>query len=166
MRPFDNIIRTHTTKYPVRIGALAGALGLRVKTSKLPVGIIGQIARYGDIYVIKVERSLGCQLQRYAVAHECAHFILHQELIEKSYYQWIRDDAFFRSPFVTREQENEAHQLAMEILVPLPLLATELAGRKRIKQQEIARLADLFGVAESRMEIRLGTMERGRRITA
>ncbi len=151
-----NLIRKHITCLPVRMYPIARSLELAVKSAKLPLGTAGRIIHEpDDTYIIRVNCTLNKATQRYIVAHECAHFILHRDLIDQSPYSWIQDDVFFRNPAIPAHIETEAHQLAMEILMPRFLLEKELNTMTKIDHQEMASLAALCSVTQTRMELRL-----------
>ena len=105
------------------------------------------------------------KLQRYVVAHECAHFVLHRPFLQASPYHWIRDDINFRSPFIPLEVEEEAHRWAMEVLIPCTLLETELQDVGLVDEKTITELADRFGVATGRLKNRLIRMGAAGRIS-
>lgn len=154
-----DIIREHTATLPIRIGRLARALGVGVGEGSLDPGIAGQIECFHGKYVIRVNRMFALPLQRYVVAHEIAHYILHRELIDGSHRKWIRDDVFFRSPSVPESVEREAHLLGMDLLMPLPLLEAKLGRGSPIDDATTSGLAGLFRVCEQRMKLRLRTIQ-------
>ena len=162
----ERIIGKHTNLKPVRVGSIARDLGLDVKKGTLEAGMVGQLMWQNDIYKIRVNRHLPLKLQRYVVAHECAHFVLHRSLLHASLHHWILDDAFFRSPFIPIEVEEEAHQWAMDVLMPLALLEAELKEEGNLDEKALTELADSFGVATGRLQARLIRMGAAGRVSA
>lgn len=138
---------------PVDITALATALGLSVYESyDLPPGISGRICREdnGDNpsgYAITVNAAEPFKRRRFTVAHECAHFLLHRDKIGDG----LSDDAMYRSPNVSSQEEYHANNLAADLLMPRRLMDVAIkngfAG--------IGDLATRFTVSEPAMRVRL-----------
>ena len=79
---------------PVDLAGLARHFGLVVKAATLDPGKSGEIRPSGGgSYIIKVNRHDSVGRQRFTVAHEIAHFLLHREHIGTG----ISDDALYRS---------------------------------------------------------------------
>ncbi|MGX9463057.1 ImmA/IrrE family metallo-endopeptidase [Shewanella sp. A14] len=111
------IIKTHQTDFPIKVGAIAKDLGLIVKASTLLGNISGEIKETNGKVIIRVNRHDVKNRQRFTLAHEIAHFLLHRDLIGDG----ITDDALFRSKLSTAI-ETEANNLAADILMPMHLL--------------------------------------------
>ena len=145
------IIHQHQDHAPVDVKAIAHDLGVNVwEMRELPSGIAGKIFRDPlnggrSGYSIAVGASAGYLRQRFTVAHELAHFILHRDRIGNA----LSDDAMYQSGLPTRE-EAEANRLAAEILMPAHLLVKLRSGGDDVNQ-----LASKFGVSEAVMRIRL-----------
>ena len=137
---------------PIRLSELARELGVQVKAATLAPGISGEIRPERDGFVIRVNRHDPPKRQRFTVAHELAHFILHREDIGEG----IRDDVLYRSSLSDR-REAEANRLAADILMPKTLLddAREAAEEKGVGDIALY-LADEFAVSEAAMRIKLG----------
>ena len=114
-----SIIQAHQNHFPIKVGVLAKAFGLTVKSSTLKGNISGEIKILADEVVIRVNRHDVKQRQRFTLAHEIAHYLLHKDLIGDG----ITDDALFRSKLPSAI-ETEANNLAADILMPINLLAT------------------------------------------
>src|SRR5690606_24871421 len=77
------VLEEFTNEVPVRVGALAKALGLKVVVAALPLKISGLIEPDADGgYVIKVNRFEPKERQRFTIAHEIAHYLLHRDKIQ------------------------------------------------------------------------------------
>jgi len=138
---------------PVRLSDLARDLGVRLVASTLPAGVSGEI-RPNDMggYVISINRHDSSRRQRFTVAHEIAHYLLHRDQIGKG----ITDDALYRSS-LSDSREAEANRLAAEILMPRSAIATSRARIGSVEAGElVSKMADEFGVSEIAMKIRLG----------
>jgi Zn-dependent peptidase ImmA (M78 family) len=137
----------------VRLPELARALGVSVKAATLGPGISGEIRPTPDGvgYVIRINRHDPPKRQRFTVAHELAHIILHRDEIGNG----IEDDVLYRSGLSDR-REQQANRLAADILMPEDLLdeAKEAAEEKGVGDLPLY-LADLFGVSEAAMRIKV-----------
>lgn len=147
---FEPTLRRHQQAAPVKVGALAADLGLRVLISELPSGVSGKLSRdpdNPDSWVIRVNRHEHKNRQRFTIAHEIAHFVLHRSEIGEE----LTDDTFYRSGLSER-REWEANRLAADILMPWHLIRAEMADERKTPSE----LAQKFGVSEAAMHIRLG----------
>jgi hypothetical protein len=102
---------------PVSVGAIASDLNLEVVASVLDTNISGMIRIHPDDesrFQIKVNSVEASVRQRFTVAHEISHFLLHRELIDK---KGITDTILFRSGLSDRK-EVEANRLAAFMLLP------------------------------------------------
>lgn len=136
---------------PIRLPDLARVLGLSVKASTLEAGISGEIRPSGNGYVIRINRHDPLRRQRFTVAHEIAHFLLHRDAIG----QGISDDVLYRSG-LSDQREQQANRLAADILMPDDLLveAREAAEEKGVGDV-VLYLAEVFGVSEAAMRIKV-----------
>lgn len=144
------IISLAQRELPVRVGDIARALQLSVKASTLPAGISGEIRPIAGTYEIKVNRHESRGRQRFTVAHEIAHFLLHRDQIGEG----VSDDALYRSS-LSDAREAEANRLAAQILMPREHVRDAFKNTAGPIEERIANLAQLFGVSESAMSIRL-----------
>src|SRR5215217_1945633 len=113
---------------PVKLSELGKALGLSIKAATLPVGISGEIRPSPDHpgrYVIRVNRHDSPERQRFTVAHEIGHYLLHRNQIGNG----ITDDVLYRSTLTDR-REAEANRVAADILMPSHLVARALDTAK------------------------------------
>ena len=149
----DTLI-AHQLDLPIRLSTIAKAVGVAVKASTLPAGISGEIRpsdRAGE-FVIRVNRHDGSRRQRFTIAHEISHFLLHRDQIGRG----ISDDALYRSS-LSDSREAEANRLAADILMPESLLQIELSAARQLGVDDIVgHLAERFDVSEAAMRIRLG----------
>lgn len=145
----------HQTEAPVKLSVLANSLGVTVKAATLPPGISGEIRPDCDRdgrFIIRVNKHDPARRQRFTVAHELAHFLLHKDQIGAG----IRDDVLYRSN-VSDHREAQANRLAADILMPHQLVDQWMTAANRLGADNvIAYLADRFEVSEASMKIRLG----------
>ena len=151
------VIGKYTSEYPVKIGKMAKELGVTIKVSSLHTGISGQIKREDDHYVIRVNRNEARERQRFTIAHELSHFLLHRNVIDTS-PDGIEDNVLYRSGAPERI-EYEANRLAAEIVMPIELLEKALLEdfENFVTEATIEILAARFQVSKAAMEIRLST---------
>jgi len=147
------ILRVHQRSAPVDVVAIARDLGLQVYVDELPPGVSGKLVRRPEFgspsgYVIIANRMQALVRQRFTVAHEIAHFILHRNEIGDG----INEDVMYRADGMTGPQETEANRLAADILMPWHLINTATISG----QQTVEHLAQVFVVSEVAMSIRLG----------
>lgn len=138
---------------PVRLPQIAQALGIPVKAATLGPGISGELRPDGHGgFVIRVNRHDPLKRQRFTVAHEIAHYLLHRDEIGDG----IEDDVLYRSD-LSDLREQQANRLAADILMPRSLLADEKeAANEKGVGDIVLYLAERFAVSEAAMRIRLG----------
>jgi len=149
------ILNEYIGERPVRVGALAKALGLEVKSATLSSGISGEIrpsdtAKSG--FKIRVNRHEVKTRQRFTIAHEIAHFLLHQDYIGSG----ISDTVLYRSSLSSRI-EAEANRLAADIVMPVKLIREDM--RKfdySVDEASAEELAELYEVSKQAMKVRIG----------
>ncbi len=149
-----DIIEEHQAENSVPVGALAGRFDLQVKIANLGPGISGCILKRDGSYTIKVNRFEAKGRQRFTIAHEIAHFLLHRHIIDQS-PNGITDTVLYRSG-APEQTEFEANRLASDILMPeksVKKRLEELGGN--VSDTVIEALAENFGVSKGAMEIRL-----------
>ncbi len=148
------VIAKHQAQAPVDVVAIAKDLGINVwSMNSLPESVSGKIFRDplnggNSGYSIAVNARDAYVRQRFTVAHEIAHFLLHRTILER---HDVIDDAMYRSELSSKE-ETAANRLAADILMPLPLI--HLLISTGIREPEA--LANKLQVSVQAMKIRLG----------
>jgi len=152
------VLDRHLSNSPPKLGQLAKDLGIQIKVSSLGTGISGQIKKENDSYVIRVNRHEARERQRFTIAHELAHFLLHRHVIDSS-TDGIKDNVLYRSGEPERI-EYEANRLAADIVMPMVQVNKALTENFSgiITERTIESLAARFQVSKAAMEIRLSTM--------
>ena len=146
------IVQEFIGEVPVKVGALAEALGLKVVVATLPMNISGLIKPDGNRFVIKVNRFESKERQRFTIAHEIAHYLIHRDHIRSG----IVDSVLYRSKLSSRT-EAEANKLAADIIMPMGLVSRHLSGLVGADRDDtVGALSELFNVSRQAMEIRLG----------
>lgn len=148
------IVRRYMAETPVRVGELASELGLKVFRSPLPPKISGLIrpVAEGDGFEIRVNKYEVPERQRFTLAHEIAHFLVHKDDIKRG----VVDSIMYRSALSSRK-EAEANRLAADIVMPLAAVRSELVKRGGTANEQVAEeLARIFRVSIPAMRVRLG----------
>ncbi|MTI09250.1 ImmA/IrrE family metallo-endopeptidase [Curvivirga aplysinae] len=146
------LIQKYCSEVPVKVGALAKELGLKISVSTLEPGFSGEIRPDEGTFLIRINKHEVKHRQRFTLAHEIAHYLFHRDLIGDG----VRDNVLYRSS-LTSQVEAEANRFAAFLLMPtekLNLRLQELQDYDKDEKAEI--LAAEFGVSETAMRIRLG----------
>lgn len=139
---------------PVRIGGLAERLGIKVWLATLPRGISSWIGEEDGEFVIRINRGESKYRQRFTLAHEIAHFLLHKDKV-------IADGGWFenlllrsnRQPLVI---EHAADRLAFDLIIPSGLLEEAMASHSKPMTDKVVKdLANQFEVSTVTMEVKL-----------
>ena len=148
-------IRGFQDDYPVKVGRLAKHLGLRVLLKPLPAKISGEIRPTTETlagFEININRFEKNTRQRFTIAHEIGHYLLHSHLIGGG----IVDNVLYRSRLSNR-MEAEANRAAADILMPKHLIdkvSDEL--NLPFREEFVDQFADALQVSNQAMKIRLG----------
>lgn len=146
------IVLKHQSILPVKLGLIAQDLGLIVKSATLDAGISGEIKFADSHYMIRVNRHDAKERQRFTVAHEISHYLLHRDKIGDG----IVDDILYRST-LSDSLEAEANRLAADILMPWGKLVEFMNSMSELRiEEKIERIARLAEVSTTAVKIRLG----------
>ncbi|XSG82496.1 MAG: ImmA/IrrE family metallo-endopeptidase [Methyloligella sp. ZOD6] len=149
-------IDEYLSEYPVKLGAIAKQLGVKVLLSTLPRGTSGQIGQENGDFVIRVNRHEAKHRQRFTLAHELAHYLLHRDRIVAE-GGWS-ENVLLRSG-QPADVEYEANRLASDLVIPSAQLAEATAEYSGPMTGEVVEdLARRFGVSTAAMEIKLQMM--------
>jgi Zn-dependent peptidase ImmA (M78 family) len=118
-------------------------------------GQSGHIRREDDgSYVIRINRHETPERQRFTLAHEIAHYLLHRDEIDRL-PNGIVDNVLYRSG-APEQKEYEANRLAADLIMPSEAVKEQLEAIGPPTSEEIIdRLAKTFQVSKAAMEIRL-----------
>jgi hypothetical protein len=157
----QEIIRRFTDNPPTDIFALANALGLSIIASDLrnddgtdDAGEIVRDIRHGGFsgYSIRINRNDPHVRQRFTMAHEIAHFLLHRDRVQNR----LRDDRMYRSGHGSTV-ETEANALAADLLMPRRVIG----DLRNSRAYSVEELAEKFDVSLVAMKRRLGIRNSG-----
>lgn len=155
VREADRIVlERHLGEVPVKLGAIARDFGIDVKLSSLPLNISGQITKTTSGYEIKINRHESRQRQRFTLAHELAHYLLHRDIIDRM-GGTLTDNVLYRSG-ASENIEFEANRLASQIVMPEAALRRAYSKYgDHLSESAVELLAEEFGVSKAAMEIRI-----------
>lgn len=146
---------------PVRIEGIIRAFGLELdKKADLDDEISGQIEKIdSDSYKISVNKNDHYYRQRFTMAHEFGHFILHSHLIsdgvdDSRAYRSVPEGRFYNR-LIGKSEESEANRFAAGILMPASLVREHW----QLSNGSAPDLAKKFQVSEQAMKIRLNSLE-------
>jgi len=144
---------------PVDLDALALSLGLNVQYAYLTDGISGMLEKQSDDrFVATINFGHVVTRQRFTLAHEIGHYILHRSLVGDG----LDDNMAYRSTDVGKyhntkvgpKEETEANKFAAELLMPRKLVDQDWSNGLGCYSEE--DMASRYGVSLPAMKIRLG----------
>lgn len=146
------VILRHQISLPISIGAIAKDFGISVLKSTMPGSISGEIREKEGVVIIKVNRHDVKERQRFTIAHEIAHFLLHRDRLASG----ITDDVLYRSR-LTDDLEREANRLAADLIMPASLIKSALTACSTLKPEErYKKIAEQAQVSLAAIRIRIG----------
>ena len=148
------------TQAPVPIERVARHLGAQVRFSPFDGEISGMIYVKEGVPIIGVNALHPPNRQRFTIAHECGHLVLHRHLItqevhvDKKFAVLRRDGT---SATGTERVEIEANRFAAELMMPRALLVRALGNRVvDIDDSDLVnRLAREFKMSAEAMKLRM-----------
>lgn len=150
--PQIDVIRSYQSEFPIKVGAIAKSFGIEVKKATLNPGISGEIKEVNGVCIIRINRHDVKERQRFTLAHEIAHFLLHRDKIGDG----ITDDILYRSK-LSDDMEAQANRLAADIIMPWDLIQRNLETYVDHKpEKKIELLAEAAEVSTTAIKIRLG----------
>ena len=151
------------TAQPVPVERIAKSLDAQLRFSPLDDELSGMIYVKEGTPIIGVNALHHPNRQRFTIAHECGHLVLHraqisQEIhVDKAFPMLMRDAV---STAGVNAIEIEANLFAAELLMPVFLLAKALGNEPLDIDNEgaVSALARSFRVSPSAMRFRLGDL--------
>jgi Zn-dependent peptidase ImmA (M78 family) len=151
------ILKEHgVASAPVPVERIARQLGVRVQYAPLDNDLSGMAHIREGVVIVGVNSLHAPNRQRFTLAHELGHVVLHREILEDNVHV---DRVLLRdrdSSAGLYREEIEANAFASELLMPAEFLDAMLGGRQVIMDddEEISTLAKKFRVSESAMRFR------------
>ena len=141
---------------PVRLDQVAGHLGVKIQYADLGKECSGVLVRNGDRAIIGINADQHKNRQRFSIAHEIAHFLLHsgETYIDSGYRVHFRD---LESGSGTKREEMEANAFAAALLMPAAWVRDAFAGQafELTEDNVLEMLAGKFQVSTQAMSYRL-----------
>jgi Zn-dependent peptidase ImmA (M78 family) len=157
------------SELPIPVDRLAMRLGLDVERAVLGDDISGLLVIQEGRGIIGINASQASTRQRFTIAHELGHFVLHRDIVPvfidkqflKPYVAAFRDGA---SATGEEEIEREANAFAAGLLMPANLVheAARLLPPTSTDDDVIEGLARRFDVSRQAMSFRLANLTSGR----
>jgi Zn-dependent peptidase ImmA (M78 family) len=158
------LVRFDVRNPPVPVDRIAKGLGAQVRFSPLDKELSGMIYVSGDTPIIGVNSLHRPNRQRFTIAHEIGHLVLHREYIlgkvhvDRDFpvqFAGLNRDAI--SATGLDDIEIEANQFAAELLMPAALLVQALASKPFDIDDEgpLEELAKKFRVSEQALQYRI-----------
>lgn len=151
------IVEKYLMDYPVKLGALANELGIAVFKTPMNPEISGLIQPSEQTlassgYEIKLNKFESSERQRFTLAHEIGHFLLHKGDIAHG----IKDNILYRS-MLSDIKEHEANKIASALIMPIDLVKMKIQENRNLSNAEMLEyLSKEFKVSKAAMEIKLG----------
>ena len=151
------------TAPPVPVERIARGLSVQLRFSPLDRELSGMVYVKEGTPIIGVNAIHHPNRQRFTIAHECGHLILHRDQVtrevhvDKAFPMLMRDAVSAAS---VNEMEIEANLFAAELLMP-EFLLTEALGNAPFDIDDdatVSALARRFRVSLSAMQFRLGNL--------
>lgn len=157
----STLLRQHALfTAPIDIEGLAKRLGARVVFDDLDDDVSGFLLREKNVSTIAVNQSQHPNRQRFTIAHECGHLVLHANKGDQLWVDKTFSPVFYRntdSSSGEKFHEIQANQFAAGVLMPEELLREQLKGE--VTDMDILRLALKFKVSEQAMTLRLVALD-------
>jgi Zn-dependent peptidase ImmA (M78 family) len=149
--------RAEVSSPPVPVKKIAGLLGVRIVLHDFENKVSGLVFRDGESIIIGVAKEHSSKRQRFTIAHELGHIVLHNigELhVDNSFTFHFRSEA---SSLGEDVQEIESNAFAAELLMPESFLREHTKGLiiDMEDDAQIVRLAALYEVSVQAMTYRL-----------
>lgn len=145
---------------PVKVREVAHALGAEIRQQPFDGDISGMLLRNGDKTLIGLNEGHSPSRQRFSIAHELGHLILHRGkplFVDHTVRVNLRDSV---SATGTEREEVEANQFAAQLLMPEPLVRLAVEGARAADERLtdamlVDDLAKDFEVSPQAMSFRL-----------
>lgn len=138
---------------PVPVEQIADMLGLQVRYSPSADEVSGALIRKGKRLIIGVNSYQHPNRQRFTIAHEIGHFVLH-----KGWNLHVDEDFCINRDGSNNLDEIQANRFAAELLVPTALIETDISRFNVIDDAVVSLLAGKYKVSPQAMQIRLSNL--------
>lgn len=167
-RALDVLERADALALPIPLDRVVASLGVHLHQEPLEDEVSGMLVCKGAASHVVVNSTHHPNRQRFTVAHECGHLVLHHRtgdrlFIDKTMSVYKRVGASSSGAYqeadstTSPREEAEANQFASALLMPRELVDKQIREHSIDLSNEVgvARMAAAFGVSEQAMSIRL-----------
>lgn len=151
------ILKEHDIQtVPVDVISLAKSMGINIVVQELENKMSGFLILKNGQVAIGINQNHHPNRQRFTVAHELGHYLLHREqsniFVDSMLFYRDQDSADGKT-----QQEIQANAFAAELLMPEAVIEEHLRNNEvdLYDPVEVAKLASKFGVSEQALTIRL-----------
>ena len=143
------IIKKYTNTAPVEVEEICNQIGLYIKREDLDWDISGKITKIQNTerYCISVNSLHVLTRQRFTIAHELGHYLLHRSHIGDG----IIEDSLYRSESISSWKDVEANKFVVKLLMPIELVLA--VGEDN---PNLSDMASALKVSLAALHIRLG----------
>ena len=146
---------------PIPVEKVARSLGIQVRYAPFDGDISGMAFIKDGVSIIGVNNLHHPHRQRFTLAHELGHVVLHPAELERQIH--LDKGSLYRdalSSTGTSAHERTANAFASELLMPTRLMATVVDPRLDLEDDEaVGRLARKFRVSVAAMHYRLNRFD-------
>jgi Zn-dependent peptidase ImmA (M78 family) len=149
------LARTGVTDLPVPVETIAREVGAVIRRGPLPSDLSGFLLQDHGRTIIAVNSRQAKQRQRFTIAHEIGHLLLHnfQSHVDRGFEIYRRDQRSSRAEVAA---EIEANQFAADLLMPKRLIdAIVPKFVDLLNERQIKAIAERFGVSAQALTFRL-----------
>lgn len=146
---------------PADIMAAIAECGIRLTFTDMAGGQSSAIALHDSDFEITLSTSLSAERQRFAAAHELAHYLIHRDFLADHNGSQMHTDYLFMddAPLairpLTSRHDAQASRMAVQMLLPKRKIE-DLYERQGVRSA--ADLSRILGVAPDAVERRLQTL--------
>ncbi len=148
---------------PIKVEQIAAALGAEVRREPADDELSGFLVRDAKVgtVIIGVNSTHHPNRQRFTIAHECGHLLLHKgekvyvDRLGSGFHVNLRDT---KSGKGIHEEEMEANLFAAELLMPTSFIRADLAkvgGLDLFDEDVLKSMADKYEVSTQALTYRL-----------
>ena len=158
----DNLLNNcEISDAPVPVEEIAEYLRAEIRYSPFDGELAGMLVRSDDgEIVIGVNSVHHTNRQRFTIAHECGHLVLHKGIdvhIDRSFRVNRRDE---RSTQAIDPDEIEANRFAAELLMPYDMIADDIIDIDIEDDEELKELAEKYQVSGQALTHRINDLLR------
>jgi Zn-dependent peptidase ImmA (M78 family) len=152
------LTKYHVRRAPVDVQVVAEGEGFRISRERLEEELSGFLVKGSRGFVIGVNSKNAPTRQRFTIAHECGHALLHD-------FDDVHVDKAFklRSPLsseATDIEEIEANTFAASLLMPEGMLREDLLAMDVDVEsdEDVAKLSRKYDVSQQAMSYRVANL--------